>query len=568
MKNKLIILLLATLTGLAACKEDFIETTDPNSLTTSTFPTTKDHLNLMLNGLYANQHAFGLFGHNLPGKNLYSFDHTQDMSWIAFQYWNDQHQNNTKPNNVFMEETWRDTWKGVQRSNALLAGLETFRQQSARPDDAADLQLIEGQARFLRAWFYYYLINFWGESFITNGGGGDRLGVPIITGVANELAITQQPRATVRQVWDFIISDLQAAETLLGNKTGSGNDQYRAGIWSVKGFLGKAYVYTQEWTNARTYLKDVVDNSGKSLLTFDTYKDMFNGKNEFNTESIVEINFNVDRTGWGAWGDQSTGSGTGMIIGPCFVNDKGGTDGSGWSNVFPHDKNLTRFGFNEPVPTDKTNPAYLTRSRLLKATKQVDPRLWVACLQPYADSMTADGKQRAIAPYKDVPATFHAWSFRKYVNLEGTEYAVNVNNGSNFHWLRLADVYLLYAEALSQSGDNATALEYINKVKRRAYSLPVNAVSAVDYKNLTDATESSDPVLRADPLKYERWAELFGEGSWWFDVCRWKIGAQEANYYQAVRGGAINWSDGRSYAQPIPQSEIEANSQMRQNPGY
>jgi hypothetical protein len=304
---------------------------------------------------------------------------------------------------------------------------------------------------------------------------------------------------------------------------------------------------------------------------------MFNGKNEFSAESIFEINMNVDKTTWGAWGDQSAGSGIGMVIAPSFVSDDGSAGASGWSNVFPHAKNISRFGFNEghyfrpgttTVSPENVDPAYVARSLAARENQTVDPRLWVALQQPYVDSMTVDGKRRAISHYLDVDELeMEAWSFRKYVNLDGNEYQVNVNNGSNFQWLRLADLYLLYAEASLRAGDNATALEYINRVKRRAYGYPITGPSPVDYTSLSDKTLAPDPVLGNNPLRYERWAELFGEGHWWFDVRRWQIGEGEAGYYQRVRGGTIQWTN-TDYAQPIPISEINANARMTQNPGY
>ena len=182
--------------------------------------------------------------------------------------------------------------------------------------------------------------------------------------------------------------------------------------------------------------------------------------------------------------------------------------------------------------------------------------------------MVVAGTKRPVSHFLDVnELDMEAWSFRKYINLNGTELEINRANGSNILWLRLADIYLLYAETLARTGDNAGALEYINKVKRRAYSLPVDKPSVVDYKSLTAATMASDDVLKNDPLKYERWAEFFGEFNWWFDVCRWKIGDKEAAYYQKIRGGPIQWN-ATDYAQPIPVSEMTSNVNMRQNPGY
>lgn len=567
-------LLLFVLTGLLSCSDDFVDVENPGALAPSKYPGSVTDLEQLLTGVYATQHATGLYGHTMLGKNLWLWDHTLDLSWQGTPTWIQMGQNNSQPNDSFLYDTWRELWRGVQRSNTLLASIETYRQKA--PNDAAAIDLIKGQALFLRAWYYFHLVSFWGEGF-NAATEGAKMGVPIITEVASGLDATQVPRKTVKEGWDFIISDLKAAEGLLKSTNWTGaTDKYKVSGWAVKGFLGKIYAYQADWPNAKTYLGDVVTNSGKSLVSFDVYKDMFNGKNEYTSESLFELNLNVDMTARGG-DDQSMGSSIGMVIAPTYVGDNGGQAASAWSNVFPHAKNIARFGFNEghyfkPGTTSanisNVDPAYITRSLEAKKKQTVDPRLWVACYQPYVDSMTVSGKKRPISHYLDITELdMEAWSFRKFTNPSGTEAEINMSNGSNFPWLRLADVYLLYAETLSHSGDNAGALEYINKVRRRAYGLPVNAPSAMDYKSLTDQTKATDAVLKNDPLKYERWAELFAEGHWWLDVRRWQIGDKEAAYYQRIRGGAIQW-DPTDYAQPIPINEITANVNMRQNPGY
>ncbi|ACT92626.1 RagB/SusD family nutrient uptake outer membrane protein [Dyadobacter fermentans] len=567
-------LLIFTLTGLLSCSDDFVNVENPGALAPSQYPSTVAELEQLLTGVYGTQHATGLYGHTMLGKNLWLWDHTLDLSWQGTPTWIQMGQNNSQPNDSFLYDTWRELWRGVQRSNTLLAGIETYRQKA--PNDAATIDVIKGQALFLRAWYYFHLVSFWGEGF-NAATDGAKMGVPIITEVASGLDETQVPRKTVKEGWDFIIADLKAAEGLLKNTNWTGaTDKHKVSGWAVKGFLGKVYTYQADWANAKTYLADVVNNSGKSLVSFDVYKDMFNGKNEFTSESLFELNLNVDMTARGG-DDQSMGSSIGMVIAPTYVNDNGGQAASAWSNVFPHAKNIARFGFNEghyfkPGTTSaniaNVDPAYITRSLEAKKKQTVDPRLWVACYQPYVDSMVVNGRKRPISHYLDITELdMEAWSFRKFTNPNGTEAEINMSNGANFPWLRLADVYLLYAETLAKSGDNAGALEYINKVKRRAYGLPVNTPSAMDYKSLTDQTKATDAVLKNDPLKYERWAELFAEGHWWLDVRRWQIGDKEAAYYQRIRGGAIQW-DPTDYAQPIPINEITANVNMRQNPGY
>jgi len=154
---------------------------------------------------------------------------------------------------------------------------------------------------------------------------------------------------------------------------------------------------------------------------------------------------------------------------------------------------------------------------------------------PYSHGWIRSGLMALIGPSSAKPGFLagngnaYGWSVRKYAP---TLYNENSGQGNlptnsvadawNYYLLRLADVYLLYAEASKGAGDAAAALEYLNKVKRRADNYPVDAPSPIDYVSLTDKTSAiGDPVLGNNPLYYERWAELFNEGHWWFDVCRW-----------------------------------------------
>ena len=576
MKIFLKLSLFALLVGVASCKDSFVDVDNPTAISTSSYPATVSDLEQLLTGVYGTQHATGIFGRAMGPYSTYLWDHTTDLSWQGSPNWIQMGQNNALPSDAFLLQIWPDLWRGVQRCNTLLAGVDRVA-KTASATDLVSVNLIKGQTLYLRAWYYYYLTTFWGETFIVDGAGGDKMGVPIVTTVADNLAATQIPRATVKQNWDFIISDLKAAETLLGTQTWTAvTDKHKVTGWGVKGFLGKVYVFTQDWANAKTYLSNVITGSGKSLVSFDIYKNMFNGQNEFNSESVVELNLNVDLTYGGV--DLSMGSMIGTLIAPSYVGPTGAPIASAWSNVFPHAKNIARFGFNLghyfPQGTTSANIAnvdqsYITKSVAARANKTVDPRLWVACLQPYVDSMVVAGAKKPISHYLDVTEIdMEAWSFRKYINLAGTELEVNRSNGDNILWLRMADIYLLYAETLTHTGDNATALEYVNKVHRRAYGLPVDSPSAVDYKSLTDVTKAMDDGLKSNPLRYERWAEFFGEFNWWFDVCRWKIGPQEAAYYQKIRGGTIQFDPATDYAQPIPINEITANANMKQNPGY
>ena len=185
--------------------------------------------------------------------------------------------------------------------------------------------------------------------------------------------------------------------------------------------------------------------------------------------------------------------------------------------------------------------------------------------------MSEFGKWWLLDPTTNLdPATFYGWPLKKNQFLEGRLAETMNIAGANFYFIRLPDIYLMYAEIL-KSSNPVLALEYINKVHRRAYNYDPNVVSPVDYKSLTDRTKApADDHLDNNPLLYERWAEFFGEGRWWEDVRRLNIGSNEAAFYKTVAAGRqIVWRD-ENYAMPIPPLEFESNSDagMKQNPGY
>jgi hypothetical protein len=160
------------------------------------------------------------------------------------------------------------------------------------------------------------------------------------------------------------------------------------------------------------------------------------------------------------------------------------------------------------------------------------------------------------------------------MNIRGVEmgpepYGKGQSSDANYPIVRLADIYLLYAE-LIKNDNSSLALEYINKVHRRAYGFDPDSPSPYDYNSLTDRTKTvdTDDHLANDVLKYERWAELFSEGQWWWDVRRWKIGSAEAEFYVETRHGEITWKGDESYVQPIPQLELERNENIQQSAGY
>lgn len=344
---------------------------------------------------------------------------------------------------------------------------------------------------------------------------------------------------------------------------------------------------------------------------------MFNGYDEyeFNSESFYEVGNTADPTGGAAYGTPNAGSTLSLYYPPFCIGPDGSRTAMSYGNQYMHDRNLPRFGYNDPAPLSSQvlqvsgsgddavyslSEDYMARQqeyrdRLGTASYDYeaypDPRLFVCALQPFVDEvqMTFDGVKgyhkvaqvefghwwEMDATTGNDPETFYGWPVRKYNYLDG-HLANDTRNvaGYNIYFIRLPELYLIYASLLRDT-DPGTALEYVNKVHRRAYGYSPDSPSAVDYQSLTDRTKTaSDDHLANDPVLYELWAETFGEMRWWEYVRHFRLGPKEAAWYRTVSGpGAaktnIVWQD-RNYAMPIPTKEFESNPNpdMVQTPGY
>ncbi len=641
MKNIFLVLLLSLALGFSGCIKDPVNVAPVDQVTNLDYPKTINDLETFLASGYINFRKDGmLYGQNLLPFILGPSDHSVMVGDIGYSDRNLIAKNNINLYNGINTNLWEGLYLGVKNMNVCLNRCDFFEKNN--PLSKAAIDDIRGQAMFLRAWYYFHLECFYGEKYIdmSQPENTDILGVPLFTEMPTSFEETRQPRSSAYKVWSQVILDLQNSITKLHGIQRSSNNSGKATEWAAKALLGKAYVFTQQWDKAKPVLEDVITNSGKSLMPFSKYSNAFNGNpsNEFNEESLFELNVErVKGTGNGISDITPTSNlttGMGKFWGPSVLSYTGTeNDGSvltagGYSNFFCHDKNLRRFGFTLPpyqlvdnwrftggnpsaiIPRKIIDSAYVVQSLAFRTNKTADPRLYVNTLQPWVDSVSdayglagSNGRRspNGMVPvvrnyYIGInvqdPSKYHGWAFKKYQTIDNSIYAYHECDGSNIYILRLADVYLLYAEAAMHLGDNATALEYINKVHRRAYNQPINAVSVYDYASLSAATKAapSDKNLANNPLAYERWSELFLEGHWWFDVCRWgnsvnstntDFGKNEADYYSVfsmesqdpanpIESSKIRWSS-YSYCFPIPGGEWDVNTAMqkqRNNPGY
>jgi hypothetical protein len=145
------------------------------------------------------------------------------------------------PGDPLVLSTWRDFYRAIYRANAVLEGLAT----SSNISEGKQAQLT-GEAKFLRAFSYYYLVNNWGD-------------VPLIT--TTDVAQTASaPRAAIADVYKQIMSDLQSAVLLLPESYSS-SEKVRANKWAATAMLARVSLQWGNWQDAETNASLVI-NSG------------------------------------------------------------------------------------------------------------------------------------------------------------------------------------------------------------------------------------------------------------------------------------------------------------------
>jgi hypothetical protein len=617
MRNALKITLLVIIISTAGCT-DFFDISDPKTLSTDNFPATMEQVDLVLTSSYSGAYSIGLYSFYWFPMGIYLFDHTTN-TYGSYDERGSSMDNYTNIDSRYTTQMYVDLCKWANLSTTAIEAIENYREAHAVSGEQEELDYMRGQALFNRALAYWH-----GQIFFEIDPSG--WGFPIFDKVATDLQGMKRPRATVTDTWRFVINDLESAIPLL---TGH-DDQNRASEWAAKGLLAKVYmqslyIFPENKAKGKALMEDIINNSGKKLATPEVYKDMFYGNalNEFNSESIYELSMTTNWNQSGPWAGYTTGSGMPMVMAPWYMDlyirfrpsVEGAVDpltrpydvittkkSSEWGNNFIHDANIKRFGFdgiggdtiprrtlnagynsNQPrslgnYPYRTSDPEYRDKCIALKNNKDlVDPRLILSAGQPYVDKYI---NEKGDTTYYDRSHEVNnrpdllTWQHRKFTNIRGIEmgqapYGKGESSDANYPVIRLADIYLLYAE-LIKDDDPVLALEYINKVHRRAYGYSPDASSPYDYVSLIDRTKTADENdhLAHDVLKYERWAELFAEGQWWWDVRRWKIGPAETAFYKETRHGSITWTGDGSYVQPIPQLELERNENIQQSAGY
>ena len=500
--------LLSALLFFNSCNDEDLELTNPNALTTDQFWATPSDAEQGVNSIYAMFYKDGLWSRWMYFRmDLTSDEGFSKSPWIELADWtrfNYVNYNFWEGNGV----TWRDTYKAIFRCNQVLANVPEI-----EFTDPARKESILAEAKFLRALHYFYAAELWEN-------------IPLVLEPSTPGDLPQQQ--TKEQIFAQVETDLNEAFQALP-LTWDGPNIGRPTRGAVKGFLAKLYMQQRKWSEAKATMDYLISGEGAMYSLVSNYKDNFTDLNENNPESVFEIQFGGQRLGGTDEAANAAVSNTrAQFFAPRSI---------GWSDGQAR---------NWMVGLFKEEP---------NVNGGIDERLRHTLF--YAD-IEADFGDLIYGRHWEWDAD-EAW-FRKgqrdyYRNNE--DYYSQVN----YRMIRYADILLMYAEALNELGQTTEAYQYVDLVRARAKMAPLATAHP-------EIGSSHDQFLAR--LKKERVLELCGESVRWLDLKRWgDLETQAGVDAIAERDPDFNgFVVGKTIRMPIPQSEVENNPNLQQNPGY
>lgn len=561
-------LLTLLLTGTFSCKKDFLDETPLDFLSANNAFKTSQDFQASVNNLYrlVRQELY-----TLNDNDPMEYQYRTDLAFYVPAAFPANLSGEINPNSSIMSNHWRALYKIVAEANTVLARIP------ASEMSASDKTLFEARGRFFRAFAYRCLAYIWG-------------GVPLELNEVTNPKI-DYVRATRKEVYTQVIADLSFAATNLPAITAASVKDGEVTSQAANHLLAEVYIADGQFQNAVTAANAVINSSGMALMTArfgsrrtevpgDVYWDLFRKNNQNrkngsgNTESIWVIQIETDVPGGAAISTTSFASGDGFslervhapLIRDLTVNNVAAfrwptsdyTGGRGVGFWAP-----SKYFIDSVYAGDPVNDIRNANHNFVRKFKSSNPssplyntEIDFHNLPPNTKgtsgaTLTSGVPSRAFYPYstKCTEPGGHP------ANLYSGAYPMALKGGAGFTYqdqylIRLAETYLLRAEANLGAGNLTAAAADINVVRSRSGASAVAPANVnIDY--------ILDERIRELGVEEKRMFTLMRLNKWYDRVVKCNP------FYASAAQTKYNlW--------PIPQSEIERNrgAVLEQNPGY
>lgn len=470
--------LTAVLLLTASCKK-VLDITPVDQVTEPLLWTNQDMVLTYTGNFYAQMHA-GFSGPH-PGSSIFTGNLLSDITddgevngTVYNAYWNGAYDSSSSPLNAL----WNSTrWTYIRRANIFLSKID------AVPGDASLNNRMKAEIRFLRAYYYFDLMNWFGP-------------LPIITNAqdgVDESAFVA--KATKDEFNDFLVKELTEAADALPVTYAAG-DWGRATKGAALAMKSRIQLYAGRWADAAATAKAVMDLKVYGLQA--SYSSVFANNNKMNSEVILSVQFNGDKAQRYHSFD--------LYNQPPAFGGRGGTLPT-QNLVDDYEMQATGLPITNPLSGYDAQQPYAGRDPRFAATVLYDGSVFRGrTLQLYNGGVDLTASGGIIAGW----ITNTGYYLRKFTDESINLADANVASSQNWILFRYAEVLLNYAEAQNEAvGPDNTVYDAVNQVRKRAGmpNLPAG-LSQIDMRTA---------------IRHERRVELAFEDARYWDVKRWKL---------------------------------------------
>ncbi|BDD01246.1 membrane protein (plasmid) [Persicobacter psychrovividus] len=501
-------------TLISSC-DDFLDVKNTTLIDKDTYFQTDLDLMRMLSASYSNMADVRLYANNywrqreLLTNDVFTIETEDDLAG--------NYNFNFREDSKEFRGIWSSLYKGIRRANTVIKEVPTTITNQALVDRA------KAEAKLLRANYYFTLIMQWDYVPFRDENNMDLFAVP------------QLERQEILAYLQAELEEIIAENALPKSYNGKENEeQGRVTIWFAKGLLAKSHLFFGEPQKAQPLFKDIIDNGGFQLMQ--NTEDIMNVNNRFSPENLFEVLYDHKVGGALFWFDDGLHSSEGTqrnVYLESMVQDGNDPDKiGGYQNLRPTEDLIETF-----EPNDFRLKAFIRQKG--DTLYYRNPRIIGGEAGDYVVSTSEDP-----------------------VIAKGLTSKANNPNGNDesFPIMRLADIYLMYAESLIGSND-AEAMQYIDMVRGRAFYSPIDQ-EVKPHQSTQQLVDGGKSLMQV--LKDERRKELCFEGHRYNDLRRWG----DLNTIVSKIDGEPRFIEGRAFY-PVPQQEIDkSGGVLVQSPNY
>lgn len=496
-----ILSLLIIIGALSGCSKDFLETKDPNQITNDSYWTSESDVEFAIYGCYDALQQDGLYGGGPYAPNFRDHDCLSDNAYNAWG-WNGLKfiaDGSITSDHAVLLRYWNSNYRGIARVNQVIKNVPNI---EVLDDEVKNSYIAE--AKFLRALFYFNLVNTFGD-------------VPLILST-QEIDDAHIAKSDKDLIYLEIIADLEyAVDNATIEQVG------RAGRGAALGLLTRVYLYDGQFANAAETAAEVMA-MGYGL--YNDYTGLFSSASELSNEIVFSVRFEslLDGEGEKFSGTWAKNAQTHHQPMPNLVNDFYCTDGLPISES----------------PLFDADDETMNRDPRLDVTILFGGEVWIDGGNPYNPKKSKTG-----------------YALQKYVR-NTTE---NITDGDqDFYLIRYADILLMRAEALIENGElGQEVYDLINLVRQRVGMPTIEEVegTGLSQDQLREILHHERRVeLAAEGFRYydlKRWGKLQEARE---TASNDPVNAVYTPVYQGEK--SLYW--------PIPQVEVDNNTKLEQNP--